>query len=209
MALLGGETAEMPGVYSPGEFDVAGTIVGILERENILPRSQMLKSGDILIGLASSGPHTNGYSLIRKIFSDTSLEIVLPELGVSLATALLAPHRSYLKLLEPILDTSSIKALAHITGGGFLENIPRILPEHLDADIHLNSWPISPLWQLIQLKGNISSPEMYRVFNMGIGMVVIVDKNDAANIRNSIPELTWEIGSLRSGSRKVILSSPA
>ena len=205
MALLGGETAEMPGVYTPGEFDVAGTIVGVLERDNILPRTKELKPGDVLIGLASSGPHTNGYSLIRKIFIDTSLDTIYPEIGISLADALLAPHRSYLKLLGPALQGCSIKALAHLTGGGFIENIPRILPGNLTAEISLGAWPASPLWRLIQQKGNIDRYEMYRVFNMGIGMVVIADKGDAVKIRKSIPEETWEIGTLTPGNHQVTL----
>jgi phosphoribosylformylglycinamidine cyclo-ligase len=174
MALLGGETAEMPGVYREGEFDVAGTIVGVLERDWLLPRSNLF-AGDLIIGLPSSGPHTNGYSLIRKIFEGESLESVIPELGSSLADALLAPHRSYFNVLYPHL--SKVKALAHITGGGFIENIPRVLPENLNAIIHLNSWQVPPLWKLIQQRGNTSTEEMYRVFNMGIGMIAIVDKS--------------------------------
>src|SRR5215208_4969684 len=126
MALLGGETAEMPGVYQPNEFDVAGTIVGVLERDTILPRLTMT-AGDVLVGFTSSGPHTNGYSLIRKIFENTSLDN-------SLADALLAPHRSYFHVIYPHL--SEVKALAHITGGGFIENIPRVLPDHLNAILH-------------------------------------------------------------------------
>jgi phosphoribosylamine--glycine ligase/phosphoribosylformylglycinamidine cyclo-ligase len=204
MALLGGETAEMPGVYTAGEFDVAGTIVGVLERCSILPRSAELKPGDVLIGLASSGPHTNGFSLIRKVFAGLPLDTVFPEIGTPLADALLAPHRSYLNLLAPSLGASSIKALAHLTGGGFIENIPRILPEQLNAEIHPGSWPVPPLWGLIQQRGGISTDEMYRVFNMGIGMVVIADKAQAVNIRQSIPETTWEIGVLTSGSHKVV-----
>jgi phosphoribosylamine--glycine ligase / phosphoribosylformylglycinamidine cyclo-ligase len=206
MSLLGGETAEMPGVYSPGEFDVAGTIVGVLERENILPRTSEIKAGNVLIGVRSSGPHTNGYSLIRRVFSDTPLATVFPELGVPLADALLASHRSYLNLLSNALHTPYILALAHLTGGGFIENIPRILPENLNAEIHLGSWEVPPLWRLIQQKGNITIDEMFRVFNMGIGMVVIVDKDSVAEIQRLIPETTWEIGKLVPGSRKTILS---
>jgi phosphoribosylamine---glycine ligase len=206
MALLGGETAEMPGVYSPGEFDVAGTIVGVLERENILPRTSELKAGDVLIGLRSSGPHTNGFSLIRRVFADTPLATVFPELGIPLADALLAPHRSYLHVLASVLGTSSsVKALAHLTGGGFIENIPRILPENLNAEIHLGSWNVPPLWRLIQQKGGITVDEMYRVFNMGIGMVVIVDKGSIAEIQKMIPEQTFVIGELASGERKTLL----
>ena len=196
MALLGGETAEMPGVYQPNEFDVAGTIVGVLEREAILPRPTM-QAGDVLIGFQSSGPHTNGYSLIRKVFDPTGLDD-------SLADALLASHRSYFNLLYPRL--SQIKALAHITGGGFMENIPRVLPDNLNAVIHRDSWQVPPLWKIIQEKGNISTEEMYRVFNMGIGMVAIVDRSIAADLQKSVPELTFIIGELVKGERNVILN---
>jgi phosphoribosylformylglycinamidine cyclo-ligase/phosphoribosylamine--glycine ligase/phosphoribosylformylglycinamidine cyclo-ligase len=207
MALLGGETAEMPGVYAPGEFDVAGTIVGVLEREQILPRMAELKAGDVLIGLRSSGPHTNGYSLIRKVFAETPLETVFPELGGSLADALLAPHRSYFNLLTPVLGSSAlVKALAHLTGGGFIENIPRILPTDLDAVIRLGSWPVPPLWSLIQQKGNITTDEMYRVFNMGIGMVVIVDQSNVAETQKLIPEETFVIGELAHGAKRTRLT---
>ena len=202
MALLGGETAEMPGVYRDGEFDVAGTIVGVLEKDRILPRPNLI-AGDLILGLPSSGPHTNGYSLIRKVFEGADLESVIPELGCSLADALLAPHRSYFNVLYPHLD--KVKALAHLTGGGFIENIPRILPENLSAVIRLNSWQIPPLWKLIQQTGNIATEEMYRVFNMGIGMVVIVDKSIAANLQSSISESTFIIGELVEGNHKTIL----
>ena len=196
MALLGGETAEMPGVYQPNEFDVAGTIVGVLEREFILPRPT-IQEGDMLIGLTSSGPHTNGYSLIRRIFADSVLDD-------SLADQLLAPHRSYFHLLYTQL--SKVKALTHITGGGFIENIPRVLPEDVSAAIHRNAWPIPSIWNLIQEKGNISTEEMYRVFNMGIGMVAIVDKSVVADFQASIVEPTFVIGELVKGERKVILN---
>ncbi|MCG2786252.1 MAG: phosphoribosylformylglycinamidine cyclo-ligase [Anaerolineae bacterium] len=205
MALLGGETAEMPGVYAPGEFDVAGTIVGILERERVLPRTSELKAGDVLIGLRSSGPHTNGFSLIRKVFADTPLDTVFPELGCSLADALLAPHRSYFNILYSVLSNPHVKALAHLTGGGFIENIPRILPADLDAVIRLGSWPLPPLWKLIEQKGNIVADEMYRVFNMGIGMIVIVDNTAVAKIQKLIPEETFVIGELTAGGHKTRL----
>lgn len=202
MALLGGETAEMPGVYRDGEFDVAGTIVGVLERDRILPRPNLL-AGDLILGLPSSGPHTNGYSLIRKVFEGAELEVIAPELGCSLADALLAPHRSYFNVLYPHLD--KIKALAHLTGGGFIENIPRVLPENLSAVIHLDSWQSPPVWKLIQEKGNTTTEEMYRVFNMGIGMVVIVDKSIVGDLQKAISEPTFIIGELVNGKRKVIL----
>jgi phosphoribosylformylglycinamidine cyclo-ligase len=203
MALLGGETAEMPGVYCDGEFDVAGTIIGILEKDRILPRPNLL-AGDLILGLPSSGPHTNGYSLIRKVFEGADLESVIPELGCSLADALLAPHRSYFNALYPHLDI--VKALAHLTGGGFIENIPRILPENLSAVIHLDSWDVPPVWRLIQERGNISTEEMYRVFNMGVGMIAIVDKTVAADLQSSIAEPTFIIGELVEGKRKTILA---
>jgi phosphoribosylformylglycinamidine cyclo-ligase len=202
MALLGGETAEMPGVYRDGEFDVAGTIVGVLERSRLLPRPNLL-AGDLILGLPSSGPHTNGYSLIRKVFEGEDLQSVQPELGCSLADALLAPHRSYFNDLYSFLP--HIKALAHITGGGFIENIPRVLPENLSAVIHLNSWQVPSIWKLIQEKGNISTEEMYRVFNMGIGMITIVDKSIAADFQSSMSEPTFIIGELVEGEKKITL----
>jgi phosphoribosylformylglycinamidine cyclo-ligase len=207
-ALLGGETAEMPGVYQPGEFDVAGMIVGLVDRSQILPRTAELRAGDVLIGLRSSGPHTNGYSLIRKIFQDISLDTYFEELNATLAEVLLVPHRSYLPLLQANLQllTSNIKALAHLTGGGFIENIPRILPEHLDAQIDLGSWPVMPIFQLIQRWGDIEAEEMYRVFNMGIGMIAIVAPEDASALQAAIPEETYLIGRLIPGNKKVVLA---
>jgi phosphoribosylformylglycinamidine cyclo-ligase/phosphoribosylamine--glycine ligase/phosphoribosylformylglycinamidine cyclo-ligase len=205
-ALLAGETAEMPGVYEGGEFDVAGSIVGIVDREKILPRKDV-RPGDVMIGLRSSGPHTNGYSLIRKIFEHVDLSLTPPGLGSTIADALLAPHRSYLPLLAPELDRAEcrIKALAHITGGGFFDNIPRILPERVGAAVRMGSWPIPPLFQLIQDRGEIEEEEMHGVFNMGIGMVVIAAAADVEALRASIREETWVIGELTSGERKVSL----
>ncbi len=201
MALLGGETAEMPGVYQPNEFDVAGTIVGALEREDILPRA--LQAGDVLLGIASSGPHTNGYSLIRKVFADTPLDRFIPELNCALADALLAPHRSYYPVLYSHL--AHVKALAHITGGGFIENIPRILPDDLDAAIRIDAWTPPPLWQLIQTKGHIATDEMYRVFNMGIGMVIVADESSVRALQNQISEETFILGQIVKGTKKVQL----
>lgn len=196
IVLLGGETAEMPGVYQPQEFDVAGTIVGVVEREAILPRPS-IKAGDVLIGFRSSGPHTNGYSLIRKVLEDVTLDD-------SLTAALLAPHRSYFNVLYPHLH--KVKALAHITGGGFIENIPRVLPENVQARIRLDSWEVPGMWSLIQEKGGISTAEMYRVFNMGIGMVAVVDRTQVVDFQVCIEEPTFVIGELVSGERKVVLN---
>ena len=206
-ALLGGETAEMPGVYQPNEFDVAGTIVGIVDRADILPRTDRLRAGDVLICLRASGPHTNGYSLIRKIFEDAALDTIFPELGIPLADALLTPHRSYFNLLHTTRNTQyvAIKALAHLTGGGFTENIPRILPDQLGAQIHLGSWTVPPLFNLIQRRGDVPTGEMYRVFNMGIGMIIIAAPEDAKAIQDSIGEETYLIGKLVAGEKKVVL----
>jgi phosphoribosylformylglycinamidine cyclo-ligase/phosphoribosylamine--glycine ligase/phosphoribosylformylglycinamidine cyclo-ligase len=156
----------------------------------------------VVIGLASSGPHTNGYSLIRTVFAGVPLDTVFPELGIPLADSLLAPHRSYLNVLY--LHLKLVKALAHLTGGGFIENIPRVLPKNLDAVIRMDSWKVPALFQLIQQRGGISVGEMYRVFNMGIGMVVIVENKYVSAFQKSIPEETWVIGELVAGSQKII-----
>jgi len=195
----------MPGVYLENEFDVAGTIVGVVERENILPKNN-LRAGDVLIGLKSNGLHTNGYSLARKIFQDVPLDTVLAELGEGeheaspLRDALLTPHRSYLRVLEKfIAQPSPLQALAHITGGGIVENLPRVLPENISARIELGAWQIPPLFQLIQQRGEIPTAEMFRVFNMGIGMLAIVRKEDAREFQDSVGEETFVIGELETG----------
>ena len=205
-ALLGGETAEMPGVYAAGEFDIVGTIVGLVEKSRILPRPD-IQAGDVLLGLRSSGPHTNGYSLIRKVFAGIPLETVFPELGISLADALLAPHRSYLPVLWPVLSQSPgiVKVLAHITGGGLVENLPRVLPDDLGATIRCGSWPVPALFQLIQQHGGIDPAEMYRVFNMGIGMVMICAPENAASLEQAIGEEVYTIGSVTPSPTKEII----
>ncbi len=207
-ALLGGETAEMPGVYQCDEFDIAGTIVGVVDRANILPRTERLRAGDVLIGLRSSGPHTNGYSLIRRIFADVHLDTVLPELGIPLADALLAPHRSYLPNLQSLISqpASPIKALVHLTGGGFIDNIPRVLPHHLSAQINLDSWPVPPLFKLIQQRGHVEIGEMYQVFNMGIGLIAIVAPDDVPVFQGAIDEETFIVGELIPGNGSVVLA---
>ncbi len=190
--LIGGETAEMPGVYQGGEFDIAGTIIGVVERGSILPASN-IGHGDVLVGFRSDSPHTNGYSLVRKVFEGVDLGTVYPELGKPLGQVLLVPHRSYLPLLWPLLSERPglIKALAHITGGGFIENIPRILPAGIEAVIQRGSWPVPPLYGLIQKTGGIEPDEMYRVFNMGIGMVAVVDRNRADELLAAAGEAGW------------------
>jgi phosphoribosylaminoimidazole synthetase len=186
-ALLGGETAEMPGVYADGAFDVAGTIVGVVEREAMLPRSSEIRLGDVLIGLASSGPHTNGYSLIRKVIGDQ-------EPPTTVLDALLAPHRSYLNLVTRVREVAPIKGLAHITGGGFVENIPRVLPPNVRAEVDYAAWPMPPIFQLIQELGHISDDEMHRVFNCGIGMVIVADPAHVNAIQRTVGEPSWVIG---------------
>jgi phosphoribosylamine--glycine ligase/phosphoribosylaminoimidazole synthetase len=200
--LIGGETAEMPGVYQAGEFDVAGTIVGLVEKSAILP-SAGLRAGDAIVGFRSDSPHTNGYSLIRKILAGASLDTVYPEIGLPIGKVLLTPHRSYLPLLWPVLSEKPglIKALAHITGGGFMENIPRILLAGLEAVIRRGSWPVPPLYPLLERLGGVEPDEMYRVFNMGIGMVAVVDAARAEELFTAIPEQCWILGELADQSR--------
>jgi len=200
-ALLGGETAEMPGVYAASEFDVAGTIVGVAERAALLPRPG-LQAGDMLIGLHSSGPHTNGYSLIRRVFDGVPLDTVFPALGRPLAEVLLAPHRSYLNVIPP---GAPVKALAHLTGGGFFENIPRALPEHLGAVVRLGAWPVPPVFSLIQQHGAVDETEMYHVFNMGLGLVAVVASGDASAFQAAVGEETFIIGELVGGPHAVTL----
>jgi phosphoribosylamine--glycine ligase/phosphoribosylaminoimidazole synthetase len=202
--LIGGETAEMPGVYNPGHFDVAGTIVGVAERSRLLPL-QTVTEGDVLIGLASSGLHTNGYSLVRRIFAGLPLEVVPEGFDVSLGEALLAPHRSYLRVLEKVLETDLVKGLVHITGGGFQENIPRILPDGCGAQISLGSWPRSALFDLIASVSGLDDYELHRTLNMGIGMIIVVAQSDAEAVRALIDEETWIIGSICNGMKSVEL----
>ncbi|MGI9053858.1 MAG: phosphoribosylamine--glycine ligase [Ilumatobacteraceae bacterium] len=194
--LLGGETAEMPGVYVPGAFDVAGTMVGVAERAALLPQSD-LGVGDVLIGVASSGPHTNGYSLLREVFRWAPMDVVPDGLDRSLADALLAPHRNYLPVLGPAIAGGRVTALAHITGGGLLENVPRVLPAGVDARIELGSWPVPPLFRLVaELTPTLDDAERHRTLNMGVGMVVVCGTGDADDVQAAIPEQTWIIGHL-------------
>ncbi|MDW7997749.1 MAG: phosphoribosylformylglycinamidine cyclo-ligase [Bacteroidota bacterium] len=172
-ALLGGETAEMPSVYAPGEYDLAGTIVGVVEHSHILD-GRSIQPGDTLIGLASTGLHTNGYSLAMAALRDHDLETYVPELGSSLGEALLAVHRSYAAMLLPVLQRGLVKGIAHVTGGGILGNLQRILPRGVTAEIAWDAWQVPPLFRYIQHAGAIPEEEMRRVFNLGIGMVLVV-----------------------------------
>lgn len=175
VALIGGETAEMPGVYAPGEMDVVGCIVGVVERSKILPGR--VRPGDRLIGLASTGLHTNGYSLARKLcFEVAGLapRSHVPELHSTVAGALLQPHRCYYPVLKPLLEKGWLNAAAHITGGGLTENLPRVLPRNCAAEVHLDWWLVPPLFRWLERLGGVSAGEMLRTFNMGIGMVLVV-----------------------------------
>ena len=204
--LLGGETAEMPGFYADGEYDVAGFIVGIVDREKIID-GKTIEAGDVVLGLPSAGLHTNGYSLARKLFFETPQykpETFVDELGQTVGDALLQAHLSYLNTLGPLLDSGKIKGLAHITGGGLLENIPRILPEGTSVEIKRDSWPVLPVFELMQRLGTIDESEMFRVFNMGIGMVIICAAEDAAAIRNAVNS-SYEIGRVTTGQKTVTL----
>jgi len=206
-ALIGGETAEMPGLYSAGEYDVAGCIVGIVERSKIVDGSRV-QAGDVVIGLASDGLHTNGYSLARKVLLiDGKLDVndKLDELGgATIGEALLTPHRCYLKPLANLLDANdTIHAMAHITGGGFTDNIPRVVPDGIGVHIDKSSWPVPPLFRLIQRMGEIEETEMFRVFNMGIGYILIVRPDDADRVLAHLAEAgetAYRLGETVAGS---------
>jgi phosphoribosylamine--glycine ligase/phosphoribosylaminoimidazole synthetase len=204
--LLGGETAEMPGVYHDGHLDVAGTIIGLADRNALLPRIDIVP-GDVLIGLGSSGPHTNGYSLLRRVLAGIPLDVIPDGMTVPLGEALLAVHRNYLPVLENLLDNHLplVKALVHITGGGLLDNPPRILPEGTAAKVKLGSWPVPPLFQLVRDASGLGADELHRTLNMGVGMVLVVAAADAAAVQAEIDEDSWIIGEIIEGNRTVTL----
>ena len=210
-ALIGGETAEMPGFYGDDDYDIAGFIVGVVDEKKVIPQS--VREGDVVIGLPSVGLHTNGYSLARKVLIDemgNDYQTVLPEIG-KIGEALLQPHISYLKPLLPLVDSGSIHALAHVTGGGLTDNVPRVLPESLDVKIKLGSWPVLPIFRLIFEKGGIGRDEMLRVFNMGIGMVIIAapDQVDAISKHfGRIGQKFYFIGNVVKGSGRVEYDAP-
>ena len=187
-ALIGGETAEMPGFYADGEYDIAGFIVGVVEKAKVID-GRAIVPGDVLIAVPSAGLHTNGYSLARRVFFETAgwkPDTLVRELGTTIGEALLAPHRSYLGLVRPLLEREWVKGLAHITGGGLTENLPRTLPEGCAAEIDLKSWTIPPLFQLLQQHGGITRDEMFRAFNMGVGLVIACPSRDAERVINML-----------------------
>jgi phosphoribosylformylglycinamidine cyclo-ligase len=214
--LLGGETAEMPDFYPPGEYDLAGFIVGIVDKSKVID-GRSIVPGDVVIGLPSNGLQTNGYSLARKLFFEVGKykpDTFIDELGETVGEALLKTHQSFLPQIGPLLDETTadesvrvplIKGLAHITGGGFLENIPRILPENVSVEIKRGSWPELPVFGLMQRLGNVADQEIFRTFNMGIGMVLICSQFDADEIAHKIGT-GYDIGRVTEGSRAVKIS---
>jgi phosphoribosylformylglycinamidine cyclo-ligase len=207
-SLIGGETAEMPGLYQPGDYDLAGFVVGIGDRNALIDGSD-IRVGDKIIGLASSGIHSNGYSLVRKIFFEElgkQVDEVIEEFGCTVGETLLCPTRIYVESLTNILRRFTIHGLVHITGGGFIDNIPRILPTGCAAHINKGSWPVLPVFTYLQEKGGVSELEMYRTFNMGIGMMAVVPENDVDDLLHQFrahgeqPYLIGEIKALQSGN---------
>lgn len=209
-ALIGGETAEMPSLYKAHEYDLAGFCVGIVDKERIIDGSNITK-GDIIIGLPSSGVHSNGYSLVRKVVfekNNMTIDEFIPELGTTIGEELLKPTRIYTKTVRALVENFNVKGMAHITGGGFYENIPRIIPEGLTACIHTDRIDTPEIFKLMQKWGNIHIEEMYSTFNMGIGMVVIVSKEEAEEILNLLEEQGEEgvlLGEIEKGQEKIVL----
>ena len=208
-ALIGGETAEMPGFYADGEYDIAGFIVGAVDKARVID-GRAIVPGDVLIAVPSAGLHTNGYSLARRVFFEKAgwrPDTFVNELGTTIGEALLAPHRSYLNLVRPLIERDWVKGLAHITGGGLTENVPRTLPDGCAVDIDLQSWTIPPIFQLLQTHGAIERDEMFRAFNMGVGMIVVCTSRDAERVINTLMRggepNAFRIGFVVSGERSV------
>lgn len=177
-ALIGGETAAMPGFYPVGEYDLAGSITGVVARDHIITGAA-IQPGDVVIGFPSAGLHTNGYSLARRVFADADLRAYVPELGRSLGDELLQPHRCYYEAVWPLLEAGLVTGMAHITGGGLVDNLPRVLPSSVSVTLDAHNWDVLPIFRLIQRQGNVSWDEMTRVFNLGLGYVVCCRANDA------------------------------
>ena len=207
-ALVGGETAEMPGFYADGEYDIAGFIVGVVEKSQIVDGRHVVV-GDVLIGLPSAGLHTNGYSLARRVLFDVAgydVQSVVPEIGTTVGDALLAPHRSYLRAMRPLVSEGLIKGMAHITGGGITENLPRMLPLGCSARVERGAWSVPALFTVLQKRGAIGTDEMFRTFNMGIGLIAICAASAANAVMDSLErsgEAPVRIGQVISGDRDV------
>jgi len=206
-ALIGGETAEMPGFYPVDEYDVAGFVVGIVDKKKIID-GKSIKEGDVVIGLPSSGIHSNGYSLVRKLLSPSSSNIdrFVSELGCTLGEELLKPTKIYVKTIQNLIKTQEVKGIANITGGGFIENIPRIIPEGLRVKINKDTWPVLPIFEMLQRIGEMSDKQAYNTFNMGIGMVVVVDRSKANATIAALAEMgekAYTIGEIIKGEAGV------
>jgi phosphoribosylformylglycinamidine cyclo-ligase len=203
-ALIGGETAEMPDIYTGDDFDLAGFVVGVVEKDKIIA-GKSITAGDAIIGLPSNGLHTNGYTLARKIFGDSraALQKKYPELGKPVGQALLEPHTCYYNQLKPLLPV--IKGMAHITGGGLLDNVPRVLPEGLATRFDSHSWSVPPIFNLIQKRGNVDRDEMYHVFNMGIGMVIICSTDSVARLTKALPDARVIGEVIKQGGARVVI----
>lgn len=209
--LIGGETAEMPGMYSPDEYDIAGFAVGVAEKSRIIDGSDV-RAGDVLIGLASSGVHSNGFSLVRKALFEQagySVNTELDELGgVPLGQVLLEPTRIYVKALQPLIREGLVHGVAHITGGGFIENVPRMLPNGVSAHIQRGTWPVLPIFDVIERAGSIEHEEMFNIFNMGIGVVLAVANEQADHVLQLLSEQNqdaWKIGTVQTGNERIVL----
>lgn len=209
-ALVGGETAEMPGFYGDGEYDLAGFAVGIVDREKMITGAEV-QQGDVLIGLASSGIHSNGFSLVRRLLLEEkqlSLEETLVGFDQPLGQVLLTPTKIYVKPVLSLLENHQVKGLAHITGGGFYENIPRMLPENCQADIELGSWEVPPIFHVLQEAGHLEEADLFGTFNMGIGLVMAVDPSEAASVMDELNrqgEQAWVMGKVTQGAKQVSL----
>ncbi|MEO8382808.1 MAG: phosphoribosylformylglycinamidine cyclo-ligase [Acidobacteriota bacterium] len=211
-ALIGGETAEMPGFYGDDDYDVAGFILGVVDTPNLID-GKTVREGDILIALPSAGLHTNGYSLARRILLDQlghDYQTILPGIG-KVGEVLLQPHLSYLKPLLPLVESRALHAMAHITGGGLTDNVPRVLPETLDAHIKLGSWPVLPIYKHLAEKGNVDGAEMLRVFNMGVGMVLMVAREEVDRVARHFTQIAqpfYFVGNVVRGSGRVVYDTP-
>jgi phosphoribosylformylglycinamidine cyclo-ligase len=210
VSLIGGEIAELPGVYQPGEYDLVGAITGVVEKSKIINGSK-IRVGDVLLGLPSSGLHTNGYSLARYIFFKVKHFDVTDKvkgLSKTLGEELLTPHKNYTKIVLPLLDKYEIRGIAHITGGGLIDNVARILPKNTAVEIEYGSWPILPIFKLIKELGNVPCDDMHKTFNLGIGMVLVVSKKESKKIKKAfrrIGEDVYEIGEVVRGNGKVVI----
>ena len=208
-ALVGGETAEMPGFYPVDEYDLAGFSVGIVDKEKMIEPSK-IKAGDAVIGITSSGVHSNGFSLVRKIFNvnEENLKEYKEELGTTLGECLLTPTKIYVKPVLKLLEQVEVKGISHVTGGGFYENLPRMLKDDVSIEIDKDSYPVLPIFKMLQKEGNVPERDMYNTFNMGIGMALIVDKNDVEKtlaILKENGEEAYEIGRIVEGNKEVII----